>query len=130
MQESIQKLIKKCHFKEPGVILNAPFELESAFLKLGFIKKLNHKKPSTNTLIFVQSQKVFIDFLSLHLKSIQEDSILWFAYPKKSSGIKSDVNRDIIAELGLHFDLKSVSAISIDDTWSALRFRPIEFVGK
>ena len=48
---------------------------------------------------------------------------LWFAYPKKSGSIRSDLSRDCgwepIAELGL----LAVTQIAIDQNWSAIRFR-------
>ena len=58
------------------------------------------------------------------------DSTLWFAYPKVSSGIKTDINRDKLKETAETFGITTVAAISIDNTWSALRFRPIDRVGK
>jgi len=55
--------------------------------------------------------------------------LLWIAYPKQSSGIKTDVNRDILWQLSLQTGLRPVTQIAIDETWSALRFRPAERVG-
>jgi hypothetical protein len=58
-----------------------------------------------------------------------EDCVVWFAYPKKSSRqLKSDVSRDdgfqVIGSAGF----EPVSSVSIDDDWSALRFRRVEFI--
>ena len=53
-----------------------------------------------------------------------------FAYPKGTSGIKTDINRDNLRNTALEFGLKTVTAVSIDSIWSCLRLRPIEFVGK
>ena len=50
--------------------------------------------------------------------------------PKGTSKIKTDINRDTIRVTGEEFNITTVTAISIDDTWSALRFRPIDKVGK
>jgi len=51
---------------------------------------------------------------------------LWFCYPKKTGKIKTDISRDIgwdtVAKLGY----EGIRAISIDDTWSGMRFRPRE----
>jgi hypothetical protein len=48
---------------------------------------------------------------------------LWFAYPKKTGAIRTDITRDHgwtpLAEAGLI----PVTQVAIDDTWSALRFR-------
>ena len=63
------------------------------------------------------------------MKNIEPDSVLWFAYPKGTSTIKTDINRDAIRIKGEEFGITTVTAISINNTWSALRFRPIDKVG-
>ncbi|HUZ61215.1 MAG TPA: hypothetical protein VMU83_20735 [Hanamia sp.] len=80
--------------------------------------------------MFINNQKEYLDFLKKDLKNIEPDSMLWFAYPKGTSKIKTDINRDTIRETGEQYGITTVTAISINDTWSALRFRPIDRVGK
>ncbi|MFC3146168.1 hypothetical protein [Piscinibacterium candidicorallinum] len=48
---------------------------------------------------------------------------LWFAYPKKSGAIKTDITRDHGWEALAAANLLLVTQVAIDDTWSALRFR-------
>lgn len=57
------------------------------------------------------------------VESARADRLTWVAYPK--AGQKgTDLNRDILArQLGAN-GIQTVRAISIDDVWSALRFRP------
>lgn len=62
--------------------------------------------------------------------AIAEDGLLWFAYPKKSGGIKSDLSRDTGWEPVFAAGLDSVAQISIDETWTGFRFRPKHLVGK
>jgi hypothetical protein len=124
----MQDTIKKFKFKDNGVVLNAPSALEAAFIKLGFKTSLDKK--NTNTLVFINNNDEYLHFLKNNLKNIEPDSVLWFAYPKGTSKIKTDINRDTIRVTGEEFGITTVTAISIDDTWSALRFRPIEKVGK
>ncbi|MFQ5920246.1 MAG: hypothetical protein ACE5I4_09435 [Thermoplasmata archaeon] len=62
--------------------------------------------------------------------SVAYDALLWISYPKKSSTIATDISRDVAWEVMKEFDLRPVFQISIDETWSALRFRPTEQVGK
>ena len=83
-----------------------------------------------NTLVFINNQKEYLDFLTNHLERIENDSVLWFAYPKGTSKIKTDINRDTIRTTGVEFGITTVTAVSINETWSALRFRPIDKVGK
>jgi hypothetical protein len=126
----MQDIIKKFRFKSSGVIINAPKEIEVAFEKLGFKTVLDKKEKSANTLVFINNNKEYVDFLKKELKHIEPDSVLWFAYPKGTSKIKTDINRDTIRETGETYGITTVTAISINDTWSALRFRPIDRVGK
>jgi len=63
-------------------------------------------------------------------QKIEPDSNLWFAYPKQSSGIKTNINWDNLRINAEPFGIATVAAISVNDTWSALRFRPIGKVGK
>lgn len=46
---------------------------------------------------------------------------LWIAYPKGTSRLKSELNRDLLAEFAATAGLKAIFIISIDDTWSGLR---------
>ena len=126
----MQDIIKKFKFKDIGIVINAPTNLEAQFTELGFKTSFDKKIKSTNTLVFINNSKDYLDFLSKQPKNIEPDSVLWFAYPKGTSKIKTDINRDTIRLTGEDFNITTVTAISIDDTWSSLRFRPIDKVGK
>jgi len=121
----MQEIIKKFKFKDSGLVLNAPTTIEKELIKIGFKTKFDKAK-STNTLVFINDNKEYLNFLKTGLKNIEPDSVLWFAYPKGTSKIKTDINRDTIRITGEEFGITTVTAISIDDTWSALRFRPID----
>ena len=64
------------------------------------------------------------------VEAIEYDGVLWISYPKKSAGVETDLNRDVFWDALEEDGLRPVSQVSIDDTWSALRFRPAERVGK
>jgi hypothetical protein len=56
--------------------------------------------------------------------AVKPGGILWVAYPKKSGSIQTDISRDVGWEAMARLDWHGVTQISLDDTWSALRFRP------
>jgi hypothetical protein len=58
------------------------------------------------------------------LKALKPGGVLWFAYPKKTSRIKTDINRDTGWDALTAEGWACIAQISIDDTWSAGRFRP------
>ena len=127
---NIRTTIKKFRFKDKGIVINAPSTLEIQFMELGFKTSFDKEIKSKNTVIFINNNIEYLDFLNNQLKNIEPDSVLWFAYPKGTSKIKTDINRDTIRVTGEEFKITTVSAISIDNIWSALRFRPIDKVGK
>lgn len=49
--------------------------------------------------------------------------LLWVAYPK---GNKSDVNRDTLWPIVGAYGLRPNGQVAVDETWSALRFRPLK----
>lgn len=123
-------IIKKLKFKAKGILINAPTAIEKEFVDLGFSNALSQTSPNENTLLFVKNSKELLNFLTNQLKNIVPDSVFWIAYPKGSSKIKTDINRDTIRQTAEGFGITTVTAISIDETWSALRFRPVDRVGK
>lgn len=46
---------------------------------------------------------------------------LWIAWPKRSSGVETDMTEDAVRELGLANRLVDNKVCSIDETWSGLR---------
>jgi hypothetical protein len=53
----------------------------------------------------------------------REDRLAWIAYPKAKK-LGTDLNRDILAREMTALGTDPVRQVSLDETWSALRFRP------
>ena len=62
------------------------------------------------------------------LDALEYDGVFWMSYPKATSALKSDLNRDRGWDVLRARGLRPVSQVSIDETWSALRFRPVKEV--
>lgn len=56
--------------------------------------------------------------------ALKPDTILWVAYPKKSSGIKSDLAMTGDWSIARNFGLEPCASAAINETWTGLRFRP------
>lgn len=56
--------------------------------------------------------------------SFAPDAIFWACYPKVSSGVQTDLTRDVGWRAIYRAGYGGVASISIDDVWSAVRFRP------
>lgn len=57
------------------------------------------------------------------VQAAREDRIAWIAYPKAGQ-LGTDLNRDILWKRLLKDGIRGVRQVSLDDVWSALRFRP------
>jgi hypothetical protein len=125
-------LIKKLSIK-PGfrmVVINPPEGYEALLGPLpedvDFRKKASG--PMDFVHVFAQDSRELEKHLRRALRVLEYDGIFWISYPKKSSGIKTDLSRDILRKRMEKHGLKAVMAVSIDAVWSAMRFRPRELV--
>ena len=64
------------------------------------------------------------------LKFAAPGALVWITYPKKTSGVESDLGREEVWAAMEGTGWRPVSQIAIDEVWSALRFRPTEDVRK
>ena len=58
------------------------------------------------------------------IAAVAEGGVLWVCYPKRSAGTPSDLSREVVRDGMATHGWHPVSQVSIDDTWSALRFKP------
>jgi len=65
-----------------------------------------------------------------HSDAGKYDCLFWICYPKGGGKIRSDLKRDNIWNAFSIVNLRPVTQVAIDDTWSAMRGRPSELVGK
>ena len=63
------------------------------------------------------------------IQQVKPGGLLWVSYPKQSSKVPTDINRDILWKIFPNSEWRPVTQISIDEIWSALRFRPKTEVG-
>jgi hypothetical protein len=128
-------LFKKLNFKEqPSIlVLNAPdsfkteMEQMAAFTKVEtHAARLEH---ITFAMAFVSKLAEIEQSITVIFPKLQGDAILWFCYPKASSKrFSCEFNRDTgWAVLG-QYELEGVRQVAIDEDWSALRFRKLDYI--
>jgi len=71
--------------------------------------------------LFVKSQQEFHKQFPKLITYLQQPGMLWVSWPKTGS-IESDLNIKIVIKLGYEYGLVESKAISINSTWSALKF--------
>lgn len=57
------------------------------------------------------------------VEAARQDRLAWIAYPKGGK-LGTDLNRDVLAALLAGEGVRPVRQVAVDETWSALRFRP------
>ena len=55
------------------------------------------------------------------LAEIEQDGAIWVSWPKKSSGVRTDLTEDVIREVALPLGLVDVKVCAVDETWSGLK---------
>lgn len=74
-------------------------------------------------LVVVADRAALETAISTSLANLAPATLVWVAYPKLSSPLAADLNRDRIRTLVLAAGLDTVAQIAIDEDWSALRLK-------
>lgn len=114
------------------LVLNAPESFESELKALRGItlqRDLKSASPIEFSLAFVTTQKEVDTLGKAIAKKAEGDAVVWFAYPKGSSkNYKSEIHRDsgwkVLGDAGF----EPVRMVAIDEDFSAVRFRRVEFI--
>jgi len=64
-----------------------------------------------------------LNALGAVIDAARADRLAWIGYPKGGK-LGTDLNRDLLVQAVSRLGIQPVRQVSIDDTWSALRFRP------
>lgn len=54
--------------------------------------------------------------------SMKRDGRLWISWPKKSSGVPTDLDENVVRDIGLKAGLVDVKVCAVDEVWSGLKF--------
>ena len=55
-------------------------------------------------------------------KALSSAGMLWVSWPKKSSGVATDVDENVVREIGLDAGLVDVKVCAVTEVWSGLKF--------
>ncbi len=74
--------------------------------------------------VFVKNKAELDKLVPKVVRALKPDSLLWISYPKGTSKIQTDLTRDKGWDALQKANLKWVTLISVDETWSAFALRP------
>jgi len=106
-------------------VLGAPsgFEKTLGTLPTGAViaKKLAGKEPLDVVIVFVKNQAELAPAIKTVRPRMAPAAGLWIAWPKKSSGVATDMTEQVIRDVALPTGLVDNKVCAIDETWSGLR---------
>jgi hypothetical protein len=129
INELISPLAKKLQVK-PGkhwLLFNAPANYLSLLEPMpdGAIVSYEPKGNFDGVQLFVKNSSELIENLKVVVRILKSDTALWIIYPKKNSGIETDLTMMGGWSAPADHGLEPVASAAIDETWTASRFRPI-----
>jgi len=80
------------------------------------------KDPTDFVMLFTKSKSSLAKEFKTLNKSLAPAGMLWVSWPKKSSGVATDLDENIIREIGLAEGLVDVKVCAVTDVWSGLKF--------
>ena len=79
-------------------------------------------KPLDFAQLFVKSEKELKEKFSESAKRLHAAGMLWVSWPKKSSGVTTDLSENIVRDIGLAAGLVDIKICAVDEVWSGLKF--------
>jgi hypothetical protein len=78
--------------------------------------------PIDVVVVFVRTERELRNQFDALVAKLAQNGGVWVSWPKKSSGVATDLNFDKVQRIGLDAGLVDNKICAVDDTWSGLRF--------
>jgi hypothetical protein len=118
-------LHKKLGIRESAQVrlVNAPTGFDRALGPLPAGASLSERSKKPDVIVFFTTKRADLEkrFETL-ARALDPTGGLWIAWPKKASGVETDLSQTEVMEVGLASGLVDNKVCAIDDTWSGLRF--------
>ena len=80
------------------------------------------KGPFDFAMLFTKSRSALTKDFPRVAKQLTPAGMLWISWPKKSSGVATDLDENIVREIGLDAGLVDVKVCAVTEIWSGLKF--------
>ena len=107
------------------LIQGLPSSIEKQFNKLSFAKNMTpllKNRKIDFALVFAVSENQLHGILNDAMPSLKDDSKFWVAYPKVTSKIVTDLNRECSWNMLTDEGYESIERVELDHVWTAMRF--------
>jgi hypothetical protein len=102
--------------------LNAPANLDALLADAPSLERLARPARFDCALAFTTSERALATAFAKLAPKLPDAGMIWIAWPKKTSGIASELSEDVVRRAGLAAGLVDVKVCAIDATWSGLKF--------
>ena len=105
-------------------LVGAPPEVHAALsAELASCKILRTgKTPLDFAMVFTKSKPALVKEFARITGLLAPAGMLWVSWPKKSSGVATDLDENIVRETGLAAGLVDVKVCAVTEIWSGLKF--------
>ena len=86
------------------------------------VRTVDRLDQATTVIVFAEDARTLHAVLAEHGGQLAASPLVWVVYPK---GNRTDINRDSIWPLLVEHGLRPITQVSLDEVWSALRFRAL-----
>lgn len=117
-------LPKKLGIKEASkyFLADAPADVRAELKDALAACKETGRAPLDFAMIFVKSAvDLKRQFLRI-AKQLAPTGMLWVSWPKKTSGVATDLDENIVRRIGLEIGLVDVKVCAVNEVWSGLKF--------
>ena len=80
------------------------------------------KSPLDFAMVFAKSKAALTKEFKRSSKQLSPAGMLWVSWPKKSSGVATDLDENVVREIGLAAGLVDVKVCAVTEIWSGLKF--------
>ena len=102
-------------------VTGAPPDLPQLLASAPKVSRLPRLAEFDVALVFVTSRAALATALARALPKLAERGMIWVAWPKKASGVATDMTEDAVREIALPLGVVDVKVCAIDATWSGLK---------
>jgi hypothetical protein len=102
--------------------LNAPANLDALLAGAPDVERLTRAGGFDCALAFAKTRRALAAIFAKLEPKLPDHGMIWIAWPKKTSGVATDLSEDLVRRIGLAARLVDVKVCAIDATWSGLKF--------
>ena len=116
----VKRVMIRLRLQEPGIVLNAPEEIEKELKSGGFKSDLPTDEKSKITILFALDHSNLKDNIEKAIEGSEFDAVFWVIIPRAQEQLKAEELHAVAKEL----DVRPVTQVKVHPKWFAYRYRP------